>query len=81
MNEYRAKLNKNGRIIIPVACRKMLHLEPGEELIIRIENNELHLLSLKLSLKRAQSLVKQYAKDQSLTEKLAALRREDEQNE
>jgi AbrB family looped-hinge helix DNA binding protein len=81
MNEYRAKLGENGRIIIPAQCRKQLQLEQGEELILRVENAELHIFSLKHSLKKAQALVKRHAKNKSLVEKLRRLRLEDTRHE
>ncbi len=81
MIEYRARLGENGRIVIPAACRHALHLEPGEELLIRIENNELHLLSLKQSLKNAQEIVKRYTKGRSLVADLSKLRQEEKDNE
>ncbi len=77
MNEYRTKLGEDGRVIIPAACRRQLHLEPGEELIIRVENSEMHLFKLKHSLEKAQSLVKHYAKNRSLVKKLTDMREED----
>ena len=76
--EYRAKLGKNCRIIIPAGCRKDLHFEPGEELILRIEKSGLHIMSLKQSVKKAQSIVQRYAKQQCLTKALRSLRDEDE---
>lgn len=77
MHDYRAKLGDDGRIVIPAACRKELNLNPGEELIIRVENNEMHLLSLKYSLAKAQDLVQRHTKKQSLVEKLKKMRQED----
>lgn len=81
MREYRAKLGEDGRIVIPAIYRRELHLEPGEELIIRMDNNELHILSSKQSLKRAQLKVRELTKGASLVEKLKALREEDNNNE
>jgi len=78
MNDYRAKLSDNGRIVIPANCRKILHLVPGEELILRLEKNGLHLMSLKQSLKQAQAVIENYAKKQDLTQKLRELRNEDD---
>jgi AbrB family looped-hinge helix DNA binding protein len=78
MLEFRTKLESNGRVIIPAACRRQLHLEQGEELIMRIEDNELHLISLKHALKKAQSLTRKYAKKQSLVGLLKKMRKEDE---
>lgn len=38
MNEFRVKMHENGRIVIPAACRHLLHLKPGEELVLRVED-------------------------------------------
>jgi AbrB family looped-hinge helix DNA binding protein len=78
MNDYRTKLGDNGRIVIPSNCRKLLHLVPGEDLVLRLEKNGLHLMSLKQSLKQAQAVIQNYAKKQNLTQKLRELRNEDD---
>jgi AbrB family looped-hinge helix DNA binding protein len=81
MNEFRIKLGNDGRILIPAFCRHQLQLQPGEELIIRVEDRELHLTSLKDSLNKAQRLVKQLAKGQSLVDKLIKMRHDEQDNE
>lgn len=82
MLETRTKLGENGRIIIPVYYRRALHLEQGEELIIRLEDGELRLFSLKQSLKKAQAIVRKYNKDKkSLSKMLFAMRKEEIGNE
>jgi bifunctional DNA-binding transcriptional regulator/antitoxin component of YhaV-PrlF toxin-antitoxin module len=81
MHEFRSKLGNDGRIIIPVLCRKYLQLQAGEELIIHIEKDELHISSLKNALKKAQARVQRYAKSKSLVEKLILTRQEDNKND
>lgn len=78
MKEYRAKISENGRFVIPSSCRKELHFEAGEEVILRVENDELHILSLKKAIKNAQDIVQKYAKKQRLVDSLQQLRDEDE---
>lgn len=78
MLEFRTKLESNGRIMIPAACRRQLHLESGEEFIIRVEDDELHFISLKHALQKAQTLTRKYAKNQSLVNILKEIRRKDE---
>jgi AbrB family looped-hinge helix DNA binding protein len=78
MREYRAKMGENGRVVIPSSCRKKLHLVSGEDLILRVEENGLHLMTLKQSIKSAQAIVQGYVKQQCLTQKLRELRDEDE---
>ena len=53
-----------------------MHLGPDEELVLRIEKNELPIMSLKKSLHKAQALVQRFAKEISLVEILFTLRRE-----
>ena len=81
MYEFRTRVSEDGRIVIPALCRKELGLVPGEEVVMRIKNSELHLLSLKYSLKKAQMLVQQHAKNKSLVKTLTLMRQKDLQNE
>lgn len=81
MNEFRIKMGENGRLLIPAVCRRQLNLVSGQEVIVKIEDDELHLFSLEHSLKKAQQLVKKHAKNQSLVKKLMKNRREDLLNE
>jgi AbrB family looped-hinge helix DNA binding protein len=80
VNEFRTKLGDDGRIVIPAGCRKLLQLVAGEELIIKVENEGFFVTNLKSSIKKAQALVKKYAKNQNLVDKLKALREEDTQH-
>ena len=79
--EYRTTLSANGRVQIPVALRKLMHLKAGVTLVLRLENDELHLSSLKHTLEKAQSAVSHYAKNTNLVEKLNSLRQEDNKHE
>jgi AbrB family looped-hinge helix DNA binding protein len=81
MNEYRTTINENGRIIIPAILRKQLHLQPGEELVIRVENEELHIFSMQHALKKAQGLVRKYAKNKNLVKELKSMRKDDSHHE
>jgi AbrB family looped-hinge helix DNA binding protein len=54
MLQARAKLNANGRVVIPAAVRKALDLRPGDELIMRIEDGELRLSTRRQALARAR---------------------------
>ncbi len=80
-NEFRARIGANGRIVIPVVCRKLLDFQADEELVLRVEEDGLHITNLKSTLKKAQSLVQRYAKDRNLVEELKAQRAEDAKNE
>lgn len=80
MKAYRSKLDENGRIVLPESCRKELHLLPGDELVLHVENDQLHISSLKQSISKAQELVMKYSKKKSLVRGLKKLRKEDINN-
>jgi AbrB family looped-hinge helix DNA binding protein len=60
MQEHRTKINENGRLVIPAIYRKALDIKAGDEVILRLEEDELHISNTKHALKRARQLVKQY---------------------
>jgi AbrB family looped-hinge helix DNA binding protein len=74
-------MTENGRIIIPAACRRLLDLMPGEELVLHVEDHELRVTSLKYTLKKAKALVKRHAKNKSLVSELKKMRQEDRDSE
>ena len=79
MQEYHTSISKNGRVVIPAIIRKQLHLEEGEELIIKVDDNGIHMFSLNTAIKRAQALVKQHNPNNTkLTDALFAMRAEEQ---
>ena len=44
MQEYRTTFGENGRIIIPAPLRNMMKLIPGEEILLRYDNNSINIL-------------------------------------
>jgi antitoxin PrlF len=77
MSEARMKINENGRVVIPASVRTALGIQPGDELVMRVEDNELRITTLKRRIERAQNHVRQYAKaGTSLVDELIAMRRE-----
>ena len=83
MNEfYRAKLNDEYRLIIPVACRKQLGLRPGEEMFIRVTEAGLEMTTFDLALKHFQNQVQALVPPgTSLVDELIAERRNEAANE
>ena len=72
----RARVNENGRVVIPAAFRKRLGIRAGDELVLRIEDDELRISTLGRNIARAQRLVKKHVKrDVSLVDELIAERR------
>ncbi len=52
-----ARVDRHGRIVIPVEYRRTLGLEAGDEVSMRFEDGELRLLSRAEAIRRAQDLV------------------------
>jgi len=78
----RMRVNENGRVVIPASFRKALGIEIGDEVILRIERDELRITTLKRRLERAQRLVRKHVKaGTSLVDELLAERREAARNE
>jgi len=75
--ETRMRVNENGRIVIPASFRKILGIDAGDEVLLRIEDNELRISTLKRRIERAQRFVRRYVKPgASLVDELIAERRE-----
>ena len=81
-SETRLRVNENGRVVIPASFRKALGINIGDEVVLRIEDNELRITTLKRRIERAQRLVHRHVKPgTSLVDELIAERREAARNE
>jgi AbrB family looped-hinge helix DNA binding protein len=75
-------VNQNGRVVIPASFRKRLGIRPGDQVALRIEDNELRITTLRRNLERAQRLVRKHVKsgrslvDETIAERRKATRRE-----
>jgi AbrB family looped-hinge helix DNA binding protein len=77
MTEARLRISENGRVVIPASFRKALGVKAGDELVLRVEDDELRITTLKRRLERAQRLVRRHVKPStSLVDELIAERRE-----
>ena len=73
----RARINENGRLVIPASFRKALGITPGDEVILQLEDDELRITTMKRRIERAQRRARQYVKPgTSLVDELLAERRE-----
>lgn len=80
--ESRAVLTKNGRLLLPVKFRKALDLRPGDELILRLEEDSIQVIPLHQAVTQAQKLVRKYVPEGiSLVQDLLAERRKEVNNE
>jgi len=75
--ETRLRLNENGRVVIPASFRKALGVSAGDELLLRLEDNELRITTQKRRLERARRLLRKHVEaGRSLADELIAERRE-----
>ena len=75
--ETRMRVNANGRVVIPASYREALGIKAGDEVILRMEDDELRITTMKRRIERAQRLVRKYVKaGVSLVDELIAERRE-----
>ncbi len=80
--ETRMRVNENGRVVIPAAFRKALGIEVGDEVVLRIQGDELRITTQQHRIARAQQRARQYVKaGVSLVDELLAERREAAKNE
>ena len=76
MHEIRVRVGPGGRIVIPAAYRQALGIGVGDELILRLEDGELRLLTAKQAIEQAQALVRRWVPaERSLADELIAERR------
>jgi len=79
MKERHTRINENGRVVIPAAFRRALGINPGETVVLRLENDELRITTLRQRLAKAQRLVRAHVPPTtSLADELIAERREAE---
>jgi AbrB family looped-hinge helix DNA binding protein len=76
MKEHVARVGRSGRLVIPADVRRALGLEPGTEVVLRVDEDGLHLQSRQQALARAQALVRRHVpRSRRLVSELLAERR------
>jgi AbrB family looped-hinge helix DNA binding protein len=76
METLSTRIAKGGRIVIPAEFRKVLGLETGDEVILRLDGGEVRIISRKEAIRAAQALVRKKVKGgRSLVAELLAERR------
>jgi len=82
MEEARARVNENGRVVIPASFRNALGIHVGDEVVLRIEDDELRITTQQRRIERAQRRARRYLKPgTSLAGELLAERRQAAKNE
>ena len=73
---------KTAGVVIPTSFREALVINVGDEVILRIEDGEMRITTLKLRLERAQKRIRRYVKPgRSVVDELIAERREEANRE
>jgi len=54
---YRARVNDEGRLVIPAECRKYLGIAGSQEVLLQIDDHGLRLFTQELALKQLQDKV------------------------
>jgi len=76
--EVRAKINENGRVVLPKELREALGVAPGDSLIFSFDGETVRLETQIQRARRAQELVRKYIPaGRSLVDELIAERREE----
>jgi AbrB family looped-hinge helix DNA binding protein len=58
VKESHTRINRNGRVVIPASFRRALGINPGETVVLRLENDELRITTLRQRLANARQLVR-----------------------
>jgi AbrB family looped-hinge helix DNA binding protein len=75
--EIRTRLSQNGRIVIPATFREAMGIEVGDEVVLRLQDDELRITTKQRRIQRAQERAQRYLKPgTSLVDELIAERRE-----
>jgi AbrB family looped-hinge helix DNA binding protein len=75
--EIRTRVSQNGRIVIPASYRKALGINSGDEVVLRLQEDELCITTQQRRIERAQRRARGYLKPgTSLVDELLAERRE-----
>ncbi|MGO9272760.1 MAG: AbrB/MazE/SpoVT family DNA-binding domain-containing protein [Terriglobia bacterium] len=77
MADVRLRVNENGRVVLPAAFRKALNIRPGDQVLARLEGEEVRITTLKHRIEQAQRHIRQFVKPgRRLADELIAERRE-----
>jgi AbrB family looped-hinge helix DNA binding protein len=77
-----ARLNDNGRIVIPAEIRQKMELKPGDTVVMTLEDDVLRIESHRARIRRIQEEFKRFAKPGVLmSDELIADRREEARRE
>ena len=74
---YHATIQDHGRVVIPAAIRHALGIDPGDEVVLRVENDAVVITGVPGAVKRFQAAVRRVVPaGVSLADELLAERRD-----
>jgi antitoxin PrlF len=80
--QTRTRIEGKGRVVIPASFRAALGLKVGDEIDLRIEDNEIRISTLKSRLERSRQRLRKFVKpgrllsDELIAERRGAAKRE-----
>jgi len=75
--ETRTRVSQNGRIVIPASFREAMGIQAGDEVVLRLQDDELRITTKRRRIQRAQERARRYLRPgTSLVDELIAERRE-----
>lgn len=78
MSNVKTRIGEGGRIVIPVEYRRALGLEPGDEVILVLEDGDVRVMTPQRAVQRAQALVRRYIPEElDLVDELLQERRDE----
>jgi AbrB family looped-hinge helix DNA binding protein len=82
MNGENTKIGEGGRVVIPAEFRRALGLETGDEIIVRLQDGAILILTRAEAVRRAQAAVRKHIKrGRSLVTELQNERRAESKDE
>lgn len=84
-NSVWARIGADGQIVIPVTMLNAIGVQPGDDVVVRYDENEVRVIPRETAIKRAQALVRQIIPegvslvDELIAERRAEATREDDQ--
>jgi len=76
MSKIKTRLGRGGRIVVPAQYRRALGIEPGDDVLLLLDESGLHVLPVRQAVARAQALVRKYVSPgKRLSDELIAERR------
>jgi AbrB family looped-hinge helix DNA binding protein len=56
----RTRISNSGRLVVPAKFRKALKIKAGDELVLRLENDSIHLIPLHQTVRMVQTSIKKF---------------------